>query len=490
MLDQQKMALYWRLPVFLQEAALGAYARYLDRLYYGAGYEEWRETFQSWRRRPGAETRAWQDERLRALVRRAATEVDFYRQSFSGVDWRAVKSAADLPRLPRLDKQSLRRHETRFIADGLDARKLWLEKTSGTTGTSLRIYWPPAMLPQWWALVEVAIRNVAGVAQNLPRAMMGGRPVVRGDARRPPYWRFNRRWRQLYLSAYHVSDTSAPGYAEAIRRYGSRWITGYGSAIAALAESAMGGGVAPVALCAAIVSGDTLLPGMRADIEKFFSCKCFDSYGQAEGVCMAMECARGKMHVIPEAGLWEILRDDGAPCAPGEVGEIVATGLLNDAMPLIRYRLGDYAAWSKAQDCSCGNPSPIIDRLEGRVDDYLIASDGRKIGRLSTAMKRSPAIHSAQIVQDRPGRAYLLVRPGDGYRSRDAEAVRADIIERIGAFALEIVEVPAIPRTPQGKTSLVVRLFDRPGAEARYEKILPSQRRSHGVEAPSLPHAS
>src|SRR5581483_7789243 len=146
-----------------------------------------------------------------------------------------------------------------------------------------------------------------------------------GGARRPPYWRFNRRWRQLYLSAYHVSDTSAPGYAEAIRRYGSRWITGYGSAIAALAESAMGGGVAPVALCAAIVSGDTLLPGMRADIEKFFSCKCFDSYGQAEGVCMAMECARGKMHVIPEAGLWEILRDDGAPCAPGEVGEIVAT---------------------------------------------------------------------------------------------------------------------------------------------------------------------
>jgi hypothetical protein len=35
------------------------------------------------------------------------------------------------------------------------------------------------------------------------------------------------------------------------------------------------------------------------------------------------------------------------------------------------------------------------------------------------------AIHSAQIVQDQPGHAFLLVRPGEGYRSVDAVAVRA-----------------------------------------------------------------
>jgi phenylacetate-CoA ligase len=257
-----------------------------------------------------------------------------------------------------------------------------------------------------------------------------------------------------------------------MRQYGTQWIEGYGSAIAALAESALAAGVAPLPLRAAIVSGDTLLPGMRVSIEQFFQCRCYDHYGQSEGVCMAMECPHGRLHVLPAAGIVEIVRDDGTPCAPGEVGEIVATGLLNDAMPLIRYRLGDYAAWAQEQDCPCGNVHPVLANLEGRVDDYLVTADGRTIGRLSTAVKRSPTIHSAQIVQDRPGHAYLLVRPGQSYRSVDAVAVCDDIRERIGTFELEIIEVSEIPKTPQGKTVLVVRLAERPAMRDLYTTLL------------------
>ena len=187
---------------------------------------------------------------------------------------------------------------------------------------------------------------------------------------------------------------------------------------------------------------------------------------------MAMECAHGRMHVIPTAGILEILREDGSPCAPGEVGEMAGTGLFNDAMPLIRYRLGDYAAWAEDQRCPCGNPQPVITKLEGRVDDYLVTSDGRKIGRLSTAVKRSPTIHSTQIVQDQPGHAYLLVRPGEEYRFSDAVAVRDDIVERIGELDLTIVEVSEIPKTPHGKTALVVRLVDWPDMHAAYNKFL------------------
>jgi phenylacetate-CoA ligase len=331
------------------------------------------------------------------------------------------------------------------------------------------------MLPKWWALSEVMSRNVAGVGQDVPRAMMGGRPIVRGHTNHPPFWRYNRFWRQLYLSSYHVSRHNAPHYVTAIRRYGSQWITGYGSAIAALAESAIEAGLEPLELHSALVSGDTLLPAMRASIEQFFQCKCFDHYGQSEGVCTAMECPQGHMHLIPMAGLLEILREDGSPCPPGEIGEMVATGFLNDAMPLIRYRLGDYAAWAQDQCCSCGNPHPILTHLVGRVDDYLITADGRKIGRLSTAIKRSPTIHSAQLVQDKPGHAYLLVHPGDNYRSEDAKAVHDDILERIGSFHLTIREVAEIPKTPQGKLVLVVRLANRPAMRATYQNLLGKQ---------------
>ena len=472
MVRDLKMEVYWRLPVFLQEAALNVYAAHLEKLYYGNGYEEWRQKFKKWQMWSRADATAWQSQQLQSLIALAATRVPYYKKNWQKLDWKSIRSAADLQLLPTLFKQSIRQHEQEFIVEGVEPKSLWMEKTSGTTGTSLRIYWPNSMLPKWWALTEVMVRNVAGVGQAVPRATMGGRPIIRGGTKRPPYWRFNRRWRQLYLSSYHVSRNTAPCYAAAIGRYGSRWMTGYGSAIAALAESALETSQASVPLQSVIVSGDTLLPTMRSSIERFFRCKCFDMYGQCEGVCMAMECAEGRMHIVPIAGVLEILRENGSPCAPGEVGEMVATGLLNDAMPLIRYRLGDYAAWAESQDCSCGNCQPVITNLEGRVDEYLITGDGRKVGRLSTAMKRSPTIHSSQIVQDRPGHAYLLVRPGEGYRRADARAVRDDILERIGRFDLEIREVPEVPKTLQGKTALVVRIAERPEVNHVYASVL------------------
>lgn len=467
-----KMELYWRLPVRIQEMCLSLYAGKLDRLYHGPEFEKWCRIFQEWESRGWEDTLCWQVARLKEILNLAVRHVPYYRSTFQGFDPHAIRSIEDLCTLPLLDKQRIREHEKEFLDERLNANKLFKDKTSGSTGTSLTIYWPAGPLQRFWAAHEVGVRYAVGVDRRTPRAMVGGRPVVRGDAASPPFWRYNRRWGQLYLSSYHISPKSAPGYIEAIRNSGVVWMTGYGSAIAALAESALEAGVAPVRLKAVVVSGDTLQPGMRQSIETFFQCRCYDHYGQAEGVCWIMECEHGRMHLVPTFGVLEILRADGSHCAPGEVGEIVATGLINEGMPLIRYRVGDYAAWAVEQRCDCGWETPIIEKLEGRVDDYLVTADGRKIGRLSTAMKRSPSIHSAQIVQDRPGHAYLLVRPGNRYRHEDAYPVRDDILERIGKFELEILEVPEIPKTPTGKVKLVVRLSERPEMRPAYEGML------------------
>ena len=472
MIHDLKMELYWRLPVYFQERALSLYAGKLNRTYYGSEYAKFKEWLQGWQDWSPSFIEEWKNERLQYIVSLAAKQVPYYQKAYKDRSWEKVRSENDLHLLPVVEKQSMRQNEHAFLVEGKDPGALWMEKTSGTTGTSQRIYWPMAMAQQWWAVTEVMVRYVAGVAQEMPRAMVGGRPVVRGKTRKPPYWRFNSRWNQLYLSSYHISNNTAPDYITALKRYGSQWMTGYGSSIAALAESAMEYGLPPLPLKSVIVSGDTLLNGMRSSIEKYFQCKCFDHYGQCEGIVMAMECSHGRMHMIPVLGIIEILREDGSPCSSGEVGEIVATSLLNDAMPLIRYRTGDYAAWAVQQHCLCGNQNPIIAHLEGRIDDYLVTSDGRKVGRLSTAMKRSPTIHSAQLVQEKPGHAYLLVRPGSGYKRTHAAAVKDDILERIGKFEIDIVECSEIPKTLSGKTILVVRLEERPDMKKMYAKLL------------------
>jgi phenylacetate-CoA ligase len=470
------MELYWRLPVRVQELALSRYARRLDRLYYGGVFEREYATIRSHRWANPAEIAAWQLDRLNGILEAARRHVPYYRDSAGSPD-HPLSSLEELASHPALDRQRIRQREAEFLDDRLDRSSLFQDKTSGSTGTAMTVYWPAPALQRLWAVFEVRIREAASVSRSVPRAMLGGRPIVRGDQRNPPFWRLNRTWRQLYLSSYHVSEKNAPGYIRAIQDSGVRWLTGYGSAIAALAESAMAAGIPPLPLQVVVVSGDTLQPGMRRSIEKFFQCRCYDSYGQVEGVAMAMECGKGRLHLVPEVGIVEIVGENGQACAAGQVGEIVATGLLNDGMPLLRYRTGDVAAYSVDQQCGCGSSHAIIEALEGRVDDYLVTADGRRIGRLSTALKRSPSIHSAQIVQDRPGHAYLLVRPSDGYRSADAIPVRDDIVERIGGFDFEIVEVDEVPKTPTGKTRLVVRLENRPELEILYSAVVEKARR-------------
>jgi phenylacetate-CoA ligase len=472
MKSEWKMALYWRLPISVQEFALGVYAGRLDRLYYGAEFERWKEMVVHWKSRSWSDSRAWQFDRLRTILALASRSVPHYRTALQAIRPEEIVDEVSLRRIPLLSKQELRQNESRFLVNGFDRSHAFVDRTSGSTGTALTVYWPIPAIQRYWAVHEVTVRNAVGVDRLLPRAMMGGRPIVPGRQASPPYWRYNRRWGQLYMSSYHISSQTAPVYAEAIRSSGVVWLTGYGSAIGALARDALDAGLSPVPLRVVIVSGDTLQSGMRTAIEQFFQCRCYDHYGQAEGICWIFECDRGRLHVIPEFGIMEIVTPDGTPCPPGEVGEIVATGLLNDGMPLLRYRTGDSAAWAIDQQCSCGRNTPIIDRLEGRVDDYLVTADGRRIGRLSTAIKRSPTVHSAQIVQTAPGKGLLLIKPGSGYTRKDAEVICADIGDRIGSFELRVHEVEEIPRTPAGKLRLVVRLDHRDDLRELYSHLL------------------
>lgn len=471
MYSDWKMKLYWCLPVRLQEAFLSLYACHLDQLYFGGLFLKTTREVKSRSFADLEAVRKYQLSQLKSMIRTAVKDVPYYHRTLGSEC--EVASFDDLRCLPQINSQQIRGHEHEFLSKKYDISKMFIEKTSGSTGTSLKSYWDRNSLQCRWAINEVRCRLPIGVSQELPRAMVGGRPVVPGNTTSPPYWRLNRRWRQLYMSSYHISHISAKHYIEALRESGISWLTGYGSAIAALAEIAIEQRLRPVEMRAVLVSGDTLQPSMRKAIEEFFQCKCYDHYGQAEGVCWVMECQFGKMHVIPEFGVLEILDQTGNPCAPGEVGEMVATGLINRAMPLIRYRMGDEASWAVDQACDCGQHFPVIQRLEGRTDDYLITSDKRRIGRLSTAVKRSPSIHSLQIVQDCPNHAYLLVRPGKTYQTSDANAVVRDITERIGAFSITVRIVESIPRTKAGKTRLVVRLSDSPELINAYRSIIP-----------------
>jgi phenylacetate-CoA ligase len=116
----------------------------------------------------------------------------------------------------------------------------------------------------------------------------------------------------------------------------------------------------------------------RKYLESRLACDVYHGYGAWEFGPMVMECFhKTGMHVFADGLIMEILKD-GQPVAPGEPGEIVATGLLNRAMPFIRYRLRDIGSM-RPELCSCGRTLPLLGSVEGRAVDFITIAGGRTL---------------------------------------------------------------------------------------------------------------
>ena len=223
-----------------------------------------------------------------------------------------------------------------------------------------------------------------------------------------------------------------------------------------MAQLALEQGLTAPALNAVISNAEPLYAHQRELISRAFQCPVYDTYGLSENVCAASECQAGNLHLWPEAGVTEILRDDADEAAPcGEVGRLVCTGLLNETMPLIRYEVGDRAAILDPS-CGCGRNMPILDHVEGRMDDVILTADGRRIGRLDPVFKADMPIREAQIVQKELNHLQVKVVPAAGYDPDAGEAITARLRDRLGDVSVRIEVVDSIPRSANGKFKAVV----------------------------------
>lgn len=99
--------------------------------------------------------------------------------------------------------------------------------------------------------------------------------------------------------------------------------------------------------------------GLRELVRKVWQVPLKDTYRCGEIGPLAFQCPEaGSYHVQAENVYLEVLRRDGTPCAPGELGHVVVTPLHNFAMPLLRCELGDIAALGGG--CDCGRGLPVI----------------------------------------------------------------------------------------------------------------------------------
>jgi phenylacetate-CoA ligase len=444
------------MPTTAQLAAVSAMGFYLRHWRYGAETEQLvAETLERdyWSEERWA---AYQQEHLAAMLDRAATRVPYYREQWSRRRSRGDRRSWErLENWPVLEKSAVRENPHAFLADDADPRKMYGEHTSGTTGTPLRLWWSRQTVRRWYALNEARSRRWYGISKQDRWAIVGGRLVTPVTRRQPPFWIWNFPLRQLYMSAYHLAPDLAPSYLDALVSHKITYLFGYSSGLHALAEAALRARRTDLRLAVAISNAEPLLEHQREAIEKAFRCPVRETYGLAEIVGGASECERGMLHLWPEVGIVEAL--DGSRAVPaGTLGDLVATGLLNADMPLIRYRTGDAIRLSSAS-CHCRRHMPIVQALEGRCDDLVITADGRRVGRLDTVFKDSDlGLSEAQIVQDTHTQFRLRYVTASASPAALEEKMGERMREHLGPVDIRFERVDCIPRSAQGKFRAVV----------------------------------
>lgn len=401
----------------------------------------------------------WQQARLAETLEHAALQVPYYRAFWSERRQNGDKRAWDLlENWPILKKSTVRDQQSAFLADDHRGKRLYEEHTSGTTGTPLTIWQSREALIGWYALFEARWRRWYGVDYRTRWAILGGQPVVPAKADKPPFWIWNHAFSQLYLSSYHLSPKTVHNYIRAMQDFGVKYIYAYPSAMYSLAELAKDTGVHASKLQVALSNAETLFAYQSQLISEVFQCEVKNTYGLSELVCAASQCSAGKMHLWPEAGTVEVFNNDrDETVTRGESGRIIATGILNKAMPLIRYEVGDLGSiGAGAQQCSCGRSMAVMASIEGRVDDFVFTPDGRRIGRLDPVFKADMPIREAQIVQDNVTEITVRYVPAPGLQPAHLAELDKRLHDRLGEMAISYLPVKEIARGPNGKFRAVV----------------------------------
>jgi phenylacetate-CoA ligase len=445
-------ALYKRAPVSLQSALISLRALTRKLLREGAQFEQLLREIEKTQQLSAADLATWQEVMLKRLLVHAALQVPFYRDLALGMTVADASAFDALKAFPVLDKAVVRNSASRFMA--ANARPpLFKGSTSGTTGSPLVLLQDLHAINRENTFVWRQLKW-AGLNVGDRRAWMRGDLVVPVDVDVPPFWRLNYAESMLMFSSYHLSMRSAPGYVDALARYDPVVIQAYPSSIGFLANwlESTGQHYPGKSLKGIVTSSEMLDESKKSIIEARFGCQVFDWYGQFERVAAIGTCEKGRHHVIGDYSIVELF--------PAENGlfEIVGTGLNNFAMPLIRYRTGDFVSIDDTMStCTCGRSFPVVASIHGRSEDVVKVPDGRHIGRLDHIFKGVDGILESQIRQDHLDRIDILVVPNSDYHPGVEARLLANARERLGgSVQLKLIVLDSIPRTSNGKFRGVV----------------------------------
>jgi phenylacetate-CoA ligase len=413
--------------------------------------------------------RQWRQ--ISSLVQHAYETTSFWRDRLDGemLSPRQVRSYADFRKIPILTKNDICTNSRTMQSSAFYRKNLVRKTTSGSTGVAVEVLVDDAAhqfkractlrSDEWsgWRLGE----RIAAVWGNPAYLKHGWRGRLRNALLE----------RSTYLDTLKMGEAEMTRFAETLHRYPPALLFGHAHSLYLFAQFLRGRckpGFRPKGI---ISTAMVLHDRERRTIEGVFQCPVTNRYGCEEVSLIACECDRHEgLHVNADGIYLEILRSDGTPCDSHEPGMAVVTDLINRAMPIIRYQVGDTTLWTD-RTCSCGRGFPLIERIEGRVADYVITPKGELISGISLTENFAimvPGLAQLQIIQEAVDRFLFRIVRSPDFGSESLRAVGALVAERFGPDVRYQCEyVDHIPQEPSGKYRFCISKVPNPYTACR-----------------------
>ncbi|MEO6445866.1 MAG: hypothetical protein ABIZ91_16835 [Gemmatimonadaceae bacterium] len=417
--------------------------------HYNAGLR-FRKRARSWTE---AQRLEWTLQRLREVVRKAATDSPFYAARFkaAGFDPAAPFSFDDFARVPLLERADVAEHSARMLSPGVPASLRRKDGTGGSSGEPLT-YWSGPEERGWRLSGQDDFMRCIGVPRGVSTAFLWGHHIDRSER---TAWRerardrlTNRRW----FDCFRLSPEVLMGYHEALSRFRPASIVAYASALDALATVLLERGLTANYPVHRIVTGaEKLWPAQRARIERAFPVAVHERYGSREmGLIAAQFDAATSPSLEVDWGNVLVEPEGDATDSP-----IIVTKLHADAMPMIRYRIGDRARFPAGS--APGHPTWRLEEVLGRQLDGLHHPDGHWIHGVGIPhlMKDLP-VREFQIRQNADYTIDVLLIPHDAYSPAAGEHILKVLGDNLPGLTMRLQLVDDIPRTGASKWRPVI----------------------------------
>lgn len=461
--------IYSRLPVPLQHLAVSVKGLWLRHLRYNSEFWRYLDFLQASEWWDENELSDYQDVRLQTVVRHSFENVPYYRERMKarGLRPNDIRGRDDLDKLPVIDKQVVRDRLQDFVNTSANRWTLSWSRTSGTTGTPLRVAKTREAIARqravWWRH-----RARFGLTPGDKELSLGARTVVSAQQESPPFWRYCWPLNRTFLSPLHITDKNIALIVDWIDDQGFDFFTGYASALYLLAQCFQRADLKVHNRPRAVLTGaDALLPPFKKTIRHAFGSPVSEHYGMVEGCGNISKCEEGTWHVDEEFGIFELL-DTSDQVSGSKAKEIVFTGLTNTAMPLIRYKVGDLAVPGE-DGCSCGRQSTTLKAITGRKEDFVETPDGRFVTGMNQVFKWADGVRMAQIVQHSIERLELRVLPESSFEETDVDVLVQGLRTRVGhEMEIDVREVSSVDGfQTSGKFRAVVNQMDENSGQPR-----------------------